>query len=132
MPTLTWNERFELARRFSPRLILFPEDQSRARPGKQTELIGDYHPRGVELLLARGIISSGAFKPRQPATLDALAACAREDDELLLLGKPLPCSLLVGIHYPHHPHLGGHLVDRIPDNVADPVTVADNAQSHVD
>lgn len=69
---------------------MFPEDQTRARPGLQTELIGDYRPRGVEPLLARGVIPAGAFKPRQPATLDALAACTREDDALILLRKPLP------------------------------------------
>ncbi|MEW5717154.1 MAG: hypothetical protein AB1817_00865 [Chloroflexota bacterium] len=90
MPPLTWDERYDLAHRFSPRLVLFPEDQTCARPGKITETIGDYHPRGIELLLARGVLSTGALKPRQPATLDALAACARDDDELILLGKPLP------------------------------------------
>ncbi|MBM3127904.1 MAG: hypothetical protein FJ009_04620 [Chloroflexi bacterium] len=90
MSLLTWEERFQLARRFAPRLVLFPEDHARARPGKQTERIGDYHPRPIELLLERGALWRGWFTPRQPATLDALAACTSADDQLILLGKPLP------------------------------------------
>jgi hypothetical protein len=90
MPTLTWEERTELAQRFAPRLVLFPEQQNLSRPGKEDKNIGDYHPRGIGPLLERGVIATGAFQARQPAALDTLADCASSTAQLILLGKPLP------------------------------------------
>ena len=90
MPAPVWEERVELAQRFAPHLVLFPEEQDRGRPGQQVDRIGEYYPRGIGPLLERGQVRSGLFQPRQPSTLDALAAFTRASDELLLLGKALP------------------------------------------
>jgi hypothetical protein len=90
MPTLTWDERNDLAQQFSPRLVLFPEQQNLGRPGLDAKITGDYHPRTVELLLTRGTIQSGFLQSPRPATLDRLAACKSESDQLLIRGKHLP------------------------------------------
>ncbi len=90
MTTLAWEERCELALRFAPQLVLFPEDPACGRPGRETGDIGDYHPRGVGPLLERATITSGLFQPHRPATCEALAASSNVHDELRLLGKTLP------------------------------------------
>ncbi len=87
MSALTWEERSDLAQRFTPYLVLFPERQERGRPGTSAESIGDYHPRGIGPLLEHGQITSGAFQPLRPATLDALAASAGAKDQLLIHGR---------------------------------------------
>ncbi|MBI5300699.1 MAG: hypothetical protein HY868_01075 [Chloroflexi bacterium] len=89
MPTLDWQARDELAQRFAPHLVLFPESPELARPGTNAPSIGDYHPHGIELLLEKGSLAAGLFKPRQPATLDALATAA-PNDQLILLDHLLP------------------------------------------
>ena len=90
MPTLTWEERFDLARQFSPRLVLFPEDHNLGRPGLDTRITGDYHPRTVDLLLTRGKLKNGFFQSPQPATLDLLATHTSPNAQLLIRGKALP------------------------------------------
>jgi hypothetical protein len=90
MSVLTWEERNDLALRFAPHLILFPEQQERSRPGIQIGNIGDYHPRGIRPLLERSQLSSGLLQPRRTATLAGLATSASAKGELLILGKLIP------------------------------------------
>jgi hypothetical protein len=90
MSVRTWEQRSDLAQCFAPHLVLFPEQQERSRPGKQTGNIGDYHPRGIGPLLENSQLSSGLLRPRRAATLAALAASVRAKDELLILGKLIP------------------------------------------
>lgn len=87
---LSWTDRVALAERFAPYLVLFPEDQSLARPGLTSGKLGDYHPRGVGPLLERSQLATGLIQPRQSATLDALSQCKDPDAQLLILGRALP------------------------------------------
>jgi hypothetical protein len=61
MSALTWEERVELAQRYAPRLILFPEKKELGRP-KIEGGAGDYHPRSLELLLERGRLYPGTLR----------------------------------------------------------------------
>jgi len=47
--TFNWEERVELAQRYAPRLILFPERKELGKP-RIEGAAGDYHPRSLELL----------------------------------------------------------------------------------
>jgi hypothetical protein len=67
MSALTWEERSELAQRFAPHPVLFPEQQERSRFGKPMGDIGDYHPRGIRPLLERSQLSSDLLQPRRAA-----------------------------------------------------------------
>jgi hypothetical protein len=103
MSALTWEERVELAQRFAPRLILFPERKELGSP-KIGEDAGDYHPRSLELLLERGRLYPGTLRAlgrlkfawlfshisRMPATLDNLATSHHSFDQIRLLGRPIP------------------------------------------
>jgi hypothetical protein len=107
MSTPVWDERVKLARRYAPRLVLFPEKKELGKP-KIEGGAGDYHPRGVELLLERGRLYPGTLRAllklrfdwlfsqasRIPATPDNLAQSDRAVDQIRLLGKPIP--------NPHH------------------------------
>ncbi len=110
MPMLTWEERVELAQRFAPRLVLFPEQKEAGRPNqvllpnRPNRDVGDYHPRSVELLLEHGRLYPGTlrsiarlqFAPlwdhsqRLPATLDHLAKNRHDYDQIRLLGPATP------------------------------------------
>ncbi len=90
MMLLTWEERQELAQRFAPRLILFPEEPTLARPGIEKSNIGDYHPRTIQLLLEQGVLATRWWQAHFTATLDALAACMTPKGQLQLLGQMLP------------------------------------------
>ncbi len=87
---LSWADRVELAERYAPHLILFPEQQDLARPGVKATAIGDYHPRGVGPLLARSTLFSGILAPRQSASLHALSDCKNPNTQLRILGKRFP------------------------------------------
>ncbi len=103
MPTLTWEERVELAQRYAPRLILFPEKQDLGKP-KIEGGAGDYQPRTLELLLERGRLYPGTLRAlaqlkiawlfsqasRIPATLDNLTKNDRPFHQIRLLGRPIP------------------------------------------
>ncbi|HTP08052.1 MAG TPA: hypothetical protein VMP08_07365 [Anaerolineae bacterium] len=103
MSTLTWEDRVELAQRYAPRWILFPEKQELGKP-KIEGSAGDYHPRSVELLLERGRLYPGTLRAlsqlklawlfnnasRPPATLDNLAKSNNAYDQIRLLGGPIP------------------------------------------
>lgn len=89
MPALTWEDRCELAERYAPHLVLFPEEQALGRPGKFSEHAGDYHPRGIALLLERSVLNTGRFRPRERATIDSLAK-KNADAQLVILGKRVP------------------------------------------
>ena len=103
MPAPAWEERVELAERFAPRLILFPENKSLGKP-KLEGGAGDYHPRSLELLLERGRLYPGTLRAlgklkiawlfshasRIPATLDNLAQSRHAFDQIRLLGGPIP------------------------------------------
>ena len=103
MSTLTWEERVELAQRFAPRLILYPEKQELGKP-KIEGGAGSYHPRSLELLLERGRLYPGTLRAvgrlkiawlfshtsRTPATLDNLATSNNAFDQIRLLGGPIP------------------------------------------
>ena len=89
MPTLAWKERNDLAQKFAPHLVLFPENQTLGRPGNDAKITGDYHPRDMQLLLERGILSAETLPSRQPATLDKLVLCTDLNAQLLVLGKRL-------------------------------------------
>ncbi len=89
MPTLTWDARYELARRFAPYLVLFPESPELLRPGSDAPNLGDYHPHSIELLLQTSTLGAGYFQPRRPVTLDTLAS-ASPRDQLFLLNHLLP------------------------------------------
>ncbi len=103
MSMLTWEKRVELAQRYAPRLILFPEQQQLGKP-KIEGGAGDYHPRSVELLLDHGRLFPGTRRSlrqrhinwlfnhasRPPATLDNLSDPQHAADQLRLLGGPLP------------------------------------------
>lgn len=90
MTPLTWTERQELAQRFAPHLVLFPEDRTLPRPGNEKGIIGDYHPRGVHLLLEQSILATQWWEAHIVATIDALAACMNPKGQLQLLGRMLP------------------------------------------
>lgn len=103
MSTFTWEERAELAQRFAPRLILFPEKHELGRP-KIKGGAGDYHPRSLELLLERGRLYPGTLRAlarlkfmwlfrqtsRPLATLENLAKSKHSFDQIRLLGRPVP------------------------------------------
>ncbi len=103
MPALTWEERVDLAQRYAPRLILFPEKKELGKP-KIEGGAGDYHPRSLELLLERGRLYPGTLRAlfqlklawlfsqasRIPATLDDLAKSDNAFDQIRLLGRPIP------------------------------------------
>ena len=103
MPTLAWEERVELAQRYAPRLIVFPEKQALGKP-KIEGGAGDYQPRSLELLLERGRLYPGTLRAlaklkiawlvkqtsRISATLDNLARSSQPFDQIRLLGKPIP------------------------------------------
>jgi hypothetical protein len=103
MPALTWEERVELAQRYAPRLILFPEKQELGKPRIEGGA-GSYHPRSLELLLERGRLFPGTWRSlgrgkiewlfnqnsRPPATLDNLAKSDHALDQIRLLGRPIP------------------------------------------
>jgi hypothetical protein len=103
MSTLIWEERVELAERFAPRLVLFPEEKSLGRPRIEGGA-GDYHPRSLELLLERGRLYPGIWRTlgqlkfqwlfdhssRIPATLDNLAKSHHAFDQIRLLGRAIP------------------------------------------
>lgn len=86
---LSWEDRVELAERFAPHLVLFPEDKTLARPGQTNGKIGDYHPRGIGPLLERSRLSTSLFK-HQPSSLAALSDCKNADAQLLILGRAFP------------------------------------------
>jgi hypothetical protein len=105
MTTLTWEDRHDLAKRFAPYLVLFPENKRLARPGKEVDQIGDYHPRSLQLLLADGRLYPGTLralfslklawlfdhKSRPIATPDRLAAHKYDDYyQIRLLGPAVP------------------------------------------
>jgi len=87
---LSWADRVKLAERFAPHLVLFPEEQGLARPGKKSDGIGDYHPRGVGLLLAHSTLFAGVLTPQQGASLHTLSDCKNPNAQLRILGSPLP------------------------------------------
>jgi hypothetical protein len=103
MSTLTWEERVELAQRYAPRLILFPEKKELGKP-KIEGGAGSYHPRSLELLLEQGRLYPGTLRAlgklkfawlfkhtsRIPATLDNLAKSDHVFDQIRLLGGPIP------------------------------------------
>jgi hypothetical protein len=103
MSTLTWEERVELAQRYAPRLILFPEKKELGKP-KIEGGAGSYHPRSLELLLEQGRLYPGTLRAlgklkfawlfkhtsRIPATLDHLARSDHAFDQIRLLGGPIP------------------------------------------
>jgi len=103
MSTLTWEARVELAQRYAPRLVLFPEDKLLGKP-KIEGGAGSYHPRSLELLLDRGRLYPGTLRAlahiqltwlfshtsRIPATLDNLAKSRQSFDQIRLLGGPIP------------------------------------------
>ena len=103
MSTLTWGERVELAQRYAPRLILFPERKELGKP-RIEGFAGDYHPRSLELLLERGRLFPGTLRSlrqgqiawlfnqdsRPPATLDNLAKSDNTSHQIRLMGKPIP------------------------------------------
>ena len=103
MSALTWEERVELAQRYAPRLILFPEKKDLGKP-KIEGGAGDYHPRSLELLLERGRLYPGTLRAlgrlkfawlfshasRMPATLDNLARSHHAVYQIRLLGPPIP------------------------------------------
>jgi hypothetical protein len=100
---LTWEERAELAQRYAPRLILFPERKELGKPGIEG-VAGDYHPRSLDLLLERGRLFPGTLRSlrqgqiawlfdqdsRPPATLDNLAKSDNTSHQIRLLGRPIP------------------------------------------
>ncbi len=90
MMPLTWAERQELAQRFAPRLVLFPEMRELPRPGTVEGSVGDYHPRSVHLLLERSILATQWWERHVTATIDVLAACTSPKGQLQLLGRMLP------------------------------------------
>ena len=61
MSGLPWEERVELAQRYAPRPILFPEQKELGRP-KIEGGAGDYHPRSLGLLLERGRLYPGTLR----------------------------------------------------------------------
>jgi hypothetical protein len=103
MVALAWEERVELAQRFAPRLILFPENKELGKP-RIVGGAGSYHPRSLDLLLERGRLYPGTLRAiahlnfawmfshtsRIPATLDALAGSHHAFDQIRLLGGPIP------------------------------------------
>ncbi|CAG0933116.1 hypothetical protein TFLX_02918 [Thermoflexales bacterium] len=103
MSALTWEERVEIAHRFAPRLILFPEKKELGKPRIEGGA-GDYHPRSLELLLERGHLFPGTLRSlgqgqiewlfnqnsRPPATLDNLAKSDNTSHQIRLLGGPIP------------------------------------------
>ena len=103
MSTLTWEERVELAQRFAPRLVLFPEKEQLGKP-RIAGGAGDYYPRTIELLLERGRLFPGTLRAiaqlqfaqlfsqatRLPATLDNLAKSQHSFDQIRLLGPAIP------------------------------------------
>ena len=103
MSALAWEERVELAQRYAPRLILFPEKKELGKP-KIEGGAGDYHPRSLELLLERGRLYPGTLRTlgqlkfawlfsqlsRMPATFDNLAQSHHAFDQIRLLGGPIP------------------------------------------
>lgn len=104
MDVLSWPDRVELANRFSPRLILLPEDQQLGRPTLQGTA-GDYWPRSVDLLIDHAHLYPGTIRllfrldfekmfnyaRRQPASLAALGDGRRAAwDQLRLMGPPVP------------------------------------------
>jgi hypothetical protein len=98
-----WEERVELAQRFAPRLVLYPEEQSLGRPRIEGGA-GDYHPRSLELLLQHGRLFPGTIRAarqlkfkwlfshasRIRATPDNLAKSHHVFDQIRLLGGPIP------------------------------------------
>lgn len=103
MTTLTWEERVELAQRFAPRLVLFPERSDLERPTIKGGT-GDYHPRTIDLLVDYAKLYPGTldlllhlnfgpmfdYNQRTPATVKGLAASTSTSDQLRLIGPPLP------------------------------------------
>ena len=63
---LSWTDRCDLAIRYAPRLVLFPEQRNLLPPGAaliSTQGGGDYHPRGIEPLLERRECHTVRFRP---------------------------------------------------------------------
>ncbi len=105
MVELEWEERCELAERFAPHLVLFPEKQELGRPGKRSDYsfsrdsriprklsaeTGDYHPRGIGPLSERARITSRFLWPQHTVTLEALAASVSSHDQLMVLRRLFP------------------------------------------
>jgi hypothetical protein len=90
MKHLAWEDRLELAERFAPHLVLFPENEALGWPGCKRDSPGDYHPRGVGPLIERSLISLGPFQASRPATLDMLEETTSNKAELKILGNLIP------------------------------------------
>lgn len=103
MSALTWGDRLDLAQRFAPRLVMFPEQQTLGKPRIEGGA-GDYHPRPIDLLLDRGRLYPGTLRSiarlqfaqlfshtsRPPATLDNLENSQHPFDQIRLLGPAIP------------------------------------------